>query len=99
MQQSIARIADLVSKLEINNNYYSNRETVHRNSTFQALKRHFFSFKHLLTPLLLSAAESTNSRVVWWSVFETVFVLLIAGGQVFYLRTKVNRSNMGKRRV
>lgn len=32
MNQGLARIADLVTKLEVNNNYYSHRETVHRNS-------------------------------------------------------------------
>lgn len=37
MQTSIAKIADLVTKLEVNNNYYASRETTHRNSTSEGL--------------------------------------------------------------
>lgn len=42
MQQSVKRIGDLVSSLEKNNNYYSHRETVHRNSTYTPWWGHFF---------------------------------------------------------
>jgi len=31
-------------------------------------------------------SESTNQRVVWWSLFEVIALLTMSGGQVYYLR-------------
>merc|ERR1719229_2074007 len=32
-------------------------------------------------------AESTNSRVVWWTLFEALALVSLAGFQVYYLRS------------
>jgi len=33
-----------------------------------------------------NTSESTNSRVIWWSVFEVILLLSMSLLQVFYLR-------------
>lgn len=33
-----------------------------------------------------NTAESTNARVQWWSIFESVLLILMSVGQVYYLR-------------
>lgn len=30
--------------------------------------------------------DNTNSRVVWWSFFEAVVLVIMTGGQIYYLR-------------
>jgi hypothetical protein len=38
------------------------------------------------TPPSLSANDSTNSRVVWWSIIELLILIAISSFQVIYLR-------------
>jgi len=33
-----------------------------------------------------SISDSTNSRVVWWAFFESLILVAMTGGQVFYLK-------------
>jgi hypothetical protein len=33
-----------------------------------------------------NTSESTNARVLWWSILEAVVLVLLAVFQVFYLR-------------
>lgn len=50
------------------------RERVHRNS----LQRVWFH--------LISAAESTNSRVAWWSIFESGALVAVCALQIFFIQ-------------
>lgn len=35
-----------------------------------------------------NTAESTNSRVKWWSIFQTVVLFAMVGWQVYYLKVR-----------
>ena len=52
------------------------RERVHRNSNVVPVPHSF----------LCLASESTNSRVVWWSLFEVIVLLAMSLWQVYYLK-------------
>lgn len=44
-------------------------------------------------------AESTNDRVKWWSIIQTVVVFAVCGWQIFYLKRSVNGLAEGRAMV
>ena len=41
-----------------------------------------------------NTAESTNSRVKWWSIFQAVVLLAVCAWQVYYLKVGFDFSNI-----
>lgn len=39
-----------------------------------------------------NTAESTNSRVKWWSIFQAIVLFAMVGWQVYYLKVRQARS-------
>ena len=59
-----------------------NREKIHRASTFSS--QLLYGFIDLTVTLI--AAESTNSRVMWWSIFESLTLIGVCLWQVYYMK-------------
>lgn len=57
------------------------------------IAKHMFVSQGLLVYSLLSLSlspltvnDNTNSRVVWWSVFESFLLIAMTFGQIYYLK-------------
>jgi len=46
-------------------------------------EEHYFKIREMVAR---NTAESTNERVQWWSIGESVLILLMSFGQIYYLR-------------
>lgn len=48
--------------------------------------KHEQEYMHIRDRIHRDINESTNSKVVWWSIFEAGILLLLTVGQVYYLK-------------
>ena len=66
--------------------YMEVRERIHRMSELP-----FYSITIIMYPLSFSkfffaVNDNTNSRVVWWAVFESFLLIAMTMGQIYYLK-------------
>ena len=72
--ESVIHLSDELEAVEKMQHHMRVRETFHRDSMFVSVVS------------IHVAAESTNSRVMWLSLLESVVLLTISGFQLFYIR-------------
>lgn len=48
--------------------------------------KHEQEYMHIRDRIHREINESTNSKVVWWSVFEAGILVLMTVGQIYYLK-------------
>lgn len=48
--------------------------------------KHEQEYMHIRDRIHREINESTNSKVVWWSIFEAVILVLMTVGQIYYLK-------------
>ena len=84
IEREIRDLAAGLQQIKDEQEYLVVREKTHRNSE---------SFRHLLSGshanVLLSrhsAAESTNTRVKWWSVIQGIMLIGVCGVQIFFVK-------------
>jgi hypothetical protein len=87
MQQALDRISSAIEFVEKEQQYMHWREATHRYSSFSIFL--LGGFATSLTVVFL-AAESTNSRVKFWSLAESFILVGMAVGQIYYLRKMVD---------
>lgn len=61
--------------------YMEVRERIHRMSKRQGVMANFYNFR-----LFSKVNDNTNSRVVWWSLFEAFLLVAMTFGQIYYLK-------------
>ncbi len=74
-----------LTAIENDQGYFKMREKAHRNSMsdfcfFFLKKKSLLGFTNNL------ANESTNERVLWWSIFEVFLLMCMSAWQVYYLK-------------
>lgn len=66
--------------------YMEVRERLHRMSKYTCLA----CCRDVVDPspplLLPIVNDNTNSRVVWWSIFESILLIIMTMGQIYYLK-------------
>lgn len=62
--------------------YMEVRERIHRMSKSVWL----LMWLVLITPFPSQVNDNTNSRVVWWSLFEAFLLVTMTFGQIYYLK-------------
>lgn len=48
--------------------------------------KHEQEYMHIRDRIHRDVNESTNSKVVWWSIFEAGILVLMTVGQIYYLK-------------
>ena len=61
--------------------YMEVRERIHRMSKRLGVMANFYNFR-----LFSKVNDNTNSRVVWWSLFEAFLLVAMTFGQIYYLK-------------
>lgn len=94
LQRSLNNIGLSLDSVQRDQKALRIREQSHRDSKIlkffkTSLTTHLFFFKKKLT----KAAESTNRRVLWYSIIESIVLFSISIGQVYYLRRLFNQSS------
>jgi hypothetical protein len=95
MEKAARRISEEMDLLELHQQYMRQREIRHRQSMFLSTTARQ---QHNTDPLIArcnttlwhstrTAQESTNSRVFWMSIFESLFLISISVGQVYLIRS------------
>lgn len=75
LEKEIRTLGELLQQVKDEQEYIKIRERTHRNSNSQ-----------LKLKKLMIAAESTNARVKWWSIFQTGVLIGVCCFQVAYLK-------------
>ena len=75
LEREVRTLGELLRQVKDEQEYIKIRERTHRNSTIN-----FFPME------LTIAAESTNARVKWWSIFQTGVLVGVCAFQVSYLK-------------
>jgi len=81
IEKEIRDLSHALEAVKDEQEYIVTRERLHRDSMS-------FTLEPWCWVLIMShiAAESTNDRVKWWSIIQTVLLVLTCGWQVYYLR-------------
>jgi hypothetical protein len=77
LERELSRLKEGLQAIKEEQYYLTLRERAHRDSKFNI----YFNYK-----IYFIAAESTNSRVVWWSILQTLMLAATCVWQVFYLK-------------
>jgi len=83
LEREVRTLAELHQQVKDEQEYIKIRERVHRNSTLSTIHILFFETR---ADSFFLAAESTNSRVKWWSIFQTGVLVGVCVFQVAYLK-------------
>lgn len=87
----IGQLSEAMTGVKHEQEYMEVRERIHRASEYIASGEYsvdlFVRFIILVSLYLPTAVnDNTNSRVVWWSFFESLVLVAMTLGQVFYLK-------------
>lgn len=90
IEKEIRALSAALEAVKDEQEYIVTRERLHRDSRlrFRMKKREEWTWNLTCSTLLLliAAAESTNDRVKWWSIIQTVLLIAVCAWQVYYLR-------------
>ena len=89
MEKSARRISEELEVLSVHQQYMRNRELRHIWSTF---KQNLFFCYLPFTPFFL-AQRSTNIRIFWLSILESIALLSISFAQVYYIKRFFKNNN------
>lgn len=74
LEREVRTLGELLRQVKDEQEYIKIRERTHRNSIL------------IIVATLIKAAESTNARVKWWSIFQTGVLVGVCVFQVAYLK-------------
>lgn len=66
--------------------YMEVRERIHRMSKCLRVIKLISKLKCVFFFFLSKVNDNTNSRVVWWSLFEAFLLVTMTFGQIYYLK-------------
>lgn len=88
IEREIRALSSALEAVKDEQEYIVVRERLHRNSQSIDLSEP----SAILSAIHATAAESTNDRVKYWSIVQTVMLFAVCGWQIFYLKRYVPRS-------
>jgi hypothetical protein len=78
LEVAVNDLSQTIKSMQVESEYQIMREKTHRHSKSSCC---------ICVDVMMSiASESTNERVVWWSVFEVFMVAAMSAFQIYYLR-------------